>query len=523
MKEKKVKDQNDVGGFLKGVERVGNKLPHPAMIFALLCLIVIIISHFTAKSGLSVTYFDAKAKEKVTKEAVSLLNWEGLAYIFNSATENFTSFEPLGTVLVAMLGVGVAEHSGLFNASLKRLLSNVNPTILTATVVFAGVISNIASDAGYIVVVPLGALIFANAGRHPLAGIAAAFAGVSGGFSANLLLGTTDPLLTNITNEALKAGGIDLELAATCNWYFLFVSTFLITIIGTLVTNKIVEKNLGNYTGSYKADETPLTDLEKRGLNKALIALIIYAVIMALLMFPSNAPFRVLEEGKNAKTLKFFLGHGLIPGMLLLFMIPGIVYGKTVGTIKNSHDFVDTMTKAMQGMGGYLVLAFFASQFVNYFNTTNLGLILAKNGADFLKSINLNGLPLLIIFILVSAFLNLFMGSASAKWAIMAPIFVPMMYEIGLSPALTQVAYRIGDSSTNIITPLMSYFAMIVVFMQKYDKDSGLGTLTSMMLPYSMFFLLGWTLLMIVWYLLGIPVGPDAPLHVQDMVTMLFI
>lgn len=259
-----------MGGFLKGVERVGNKLPHPAMIFALLCLIVIIISHFTAKSGLSVTYFDAKAKEKVTKEAVSLLNWEGLAYIFNSATENFTSFEPLGTVLVAMLGVGVAEHSGLFNASLKRLLSNVNPTILTATVVFAGVISNIASDAGYIVVVPLGALIFANAGRHPLAGIAAAFAGVSGGFSANLLLGTTDPLLTNITNEALKAGGIDLELAATCNWYFLFVSTFLITIIGTLVTNKIVEKNLGNYTGSYKADETPLTDLEKRGLIKLL-------------------------------------------------------------------------------------------------------------------------------------------------------------------------------------------------------------------------------------------------------------
>ena len=200
------------------------------MIFALLCLIVIIISHFTAKSGLSVTYFDAKAKEKVTKEAVSLLNWEGLAYIFNSATENFTSFEPLGTVLVAMLGVGVAEHSGLFNASLKRLLSNVNPTILT-----------------------------------------------------------------NITNEALKAGGIDLELAATCNWYFLFVSTFLITIIGTLVTNKIVEKNLGNYTGSYKADETPLTDLEKKGLNKALIALIIYAVIMALLMFPSNAPFRYLS------------------------------------------------------------------------------------------------------------------------------------------------------------------------------------------------------------------------------------
>ena len=522
-KNKKIKGKNDVGGFLKGVERIGNKLPHPAMIFAILSVIVIIVSYFAAKSGLNVTYFDAKAGEKVTKEAVSLLNWEGLAYIFNSATENFTGFAPLGTVLVAMLGVGVAENSGLFNATLKRLLSNVNPTLLTATVVFAGVISNIASDAGYLVVVPLGALIFANAGRHPLAGIAAAFAGVSGGFSANLGLGTTDPLLTNITNEALKAGGIDMTLAATCNWYFLFVSTFLITIIGTLVTNRIVEKNLGEYHGSYKADESPLTDLEKKGLRNALIAFIIFVVVMAVLMFPANAPFRAVEDGKDIKTLKFFLGHGLIPAMLLLFMIPGIAYGKTVGTIKTSHDLVDAMTKAMKGMGGYLVLAFFAAQFVSYFNKTNLGLILAKNGADFLDSINLKGLPLLIMFILLSAFLNLFMGSASAKWAIMAPIFVPMMYNLELSPALTQVAYRIGDSSTNIITPLMSYFAMIVVFMQKYDEDSGLGTLTSMMLPYSMFFLLGWTILMIVWYLIGLPVGPEAPLHVQDMITMLFI
>lgn len=525
MKEqnKKVKDQNDVGGFLKGVEVVGNKLPHPAIIFAILSVIVIIVSYFAAKSGMSVTYFDAKAGEEVTKEAVSLLNWDGLRYIFNSATDNYTGFAPLGTVLVAMLGVGVAENSGLFDSTLKKLLSNVNPTVLSATVVFAGVMSNIASDAGYLVVVPLGALIFANAGRHPLAGIAAAFAGVSGGFSANLILGTTDPLLTNITNEALRAGGIDMELAATCNWYFLFVSTFLITIVGTLVTNKIVEKNLGEYHGTYQVDENPLTELELKGLRNALIALIIFVAIMAFLMFPANAPFRELEEGKNAMTLKNFLGHGLIPAMLLLFLVPGLAYGKTVGTIKTSHDLVDTMTKAMQGLGGYMVLAFFAAQFVSYFNKTNLGLILAKNGADFLESIGLKGLPLLLMFILLSAFLNLFMGSASAKWAIMAPIFVPMMYNLGLSPALTQVAYRIGDSSTNIITPLMSYFAMIVVFMQKYDKDSGLGTLTSMMLPYSMCFLVGWSLLMIVWYLLGIPVGPEAPLHVQDMVSMLFI
>ncbi len=518
---KKVKDNNDVGGFLKGVEKVGNALPHPAMIFVILSVIVIIISHFAAKSGMHVTYFDAKAGEEVTKEAVSLLNWEGLRFIFNSATDNFTSFAPLGTVLVAMLGVGVAENSGLFSSVLKKMLSNVNPTLLAATVVFVGVISNIASDAGYLIVVPLGALIFANAGRHPLAGIAAGFAGVSGGFSANLIIGTTDPLLTNITNAALKASKIDVQLAPTCNWYFLIASTFLVTIIGTLVTTKIVEKNLGEYQGEYEPDNTPLTDVELRGLRNAGISVLIYIVIMALLMFPEGAPFRTFDEVANAVNLKEFLGHGLILALLLLFLIPGIAYGKTVGTIKNSQDLVKHMADAMSGLSGFLVLAFFCAQFVEYFSQTNLALILAKNGADFLKSINLNGAPLLILFILVSAFINLFIGSASAKWAIMAPIFVPMMYEIGLSPALTQVAYRVGDSCTNIITPLMAYFAMVVVFMQKYDEDAGLGTLTSMMLPYSLSFLGAWTIFLVIWYLLGIPVGPDAPLHVADMASLL--
>lgn len=511
-KEKTVRDANDVGGFLKTVERIGNKMPHPAIIFLLLSVVVIIISHFANSSGLSVTYFDAKVGEEVTKKAVSLLSWEGLRYIFNSATDNFMGFAPIGTVLVAMLGVGVAENSGLFSATLKRLLSNVSPVLLTVAVVFAGIMSNIASDAGYVVVIPLGALIFASAGRHPLAGIAAAFAGVSGGFSANLLLGTTDPLLTNITNEALNAVGMDLQIAATSNWYFLFVSTFLITIVGTLITNKIVEKNLGTYDGSYEVDHKPLTDLEKKGLKNALISILIFIIILALLMFPKNAPLKSLDEASGKVNLNAFLAHGLIPAMLLLFLIPGLVYGKTIGVFKSSHDLIDAMTKSMASMAGFLVLAFFASQFVAYFSETNLALILAKNGAEFLKSINLQGLPLLLMFILLTAFLNLFMGSASAKWAIMAPIFVPMMAELGLSPALTQVSYRIGDSSTNIITPLMNYFAMIVVFMQKYDKKAGLGTLTSMMLPYSLAFLLSWSGLMIIWYLLGLPLGPGAPL-----------
>lgn len=431
--------------------------------------------------------------------------------MFNSATKNFTGFAPLGTVLVAMLGVGVAEWTGLFNTSLKKLLMNANPKFLTPIVLFAGIMSNIASDAGYIIVIPIGALIFAMAGRHPLAGMAAAFAGVSGGFSANLLIGTTDPLLTGITNQALKAAGIDMTLDPTCNWYFLAASTFVLTLIGTIVTDKIVEPNLGTYTGKYRPDNAPVTDLENKALRNATIALIIYVLIMGLLMFPANALFRS-PEPDGVLTLKAFLHDGLIPAILLLFLIPGAAYGWTTGKLRTSHDLVAAMTEAMKSMGGYMVLAFFASQFIAYFGKTNLGLIVSFKGADALEAAGLTGLPLIILFIFLSAFLNLFMGSASAKWAIMAPIFVPMMYRLGLSPALTQVAYRIGDSSTNIITPLMSYFAMIVVFMNKYEEDAGLGTLTSMMLPYSMSFLCFWTIMMALWMMAGLPVGPGAGL-----------
>lgn len=516
---KKKGNAQEIGGFLKGVERVGNALPHPAIIFLILSLIVIAASGIFA--GTSVEYFDAKAGEMVVKEVESLANAAGVRYIFNSATTNFTGFAPLGTVLVAMLGVGVAEWTGLINTTLKKMLSNANPRLLTAVIVFAGIMSNIASDAGYVVVIPLGAIIFANAGRHPIAGLAAAFAGVSGGFSANLLLGTTDPLLTDITNAALEMVGIPMQMNATANWYFLFASTFLLTILGTFVTEKIVEKNLGEYTGSYVPDHEPITEAENRGLRNAGIAVLIYVVFMGLMMALPNGIFREFEEAKNAYTTNAFMSKGFIPAILLFFLIPGAVYGKTTGKMKNSHDLVKGMTVAMQGMGGYLVLAFFASQFVAYFGKTNLGLVIAYNGAELLKALGVNGLVLVILFILLSAFLNLFMGSASAKWAIMAPIFVPMLYEMGLHPALTQVAYRIGDSTTNIISPLMSYFAMIVVFMQKYDEDSGLGTLISTMLPYSMVFLAGWIVFMIIWYLLGIPVGPGAPLHVSALLSMI--
>lgn len=509
---KKQNDSQEVSGFLKGVERVGNALPHPAMIFVILCVAIILISALVSKSGISVEYFDARAGENVTVEAVSLLNADGLRHIFNSATKNYTGFAPLGTVLVAMLGVGVAEWSGLINTSLKRLLTGVPPKLLTAVVIFAGIMSNIASDAGYVVVVPLGAMMFAAAGRHPLAGLAAAFAGVSGGFSANLILGTTDPLLTGITNEALKSAGIGYEMAVTGNMYFMMASTFLLTAVGTFITDRIVEKNLGEYHGSYVPDEAPITEVEMKGLKRAGLSILVFVAVMAFLMVGKNAIFKQ-EDSYGVMNLSYFLNNGLMLAILLAFLIPGYVYGKTVGKINDSNDLVKAMTSGMSSLAGYLVLAFFAAQFVNYFTVSNLGTILSVKGAEFLKAINLTGFPVIILFVILSAFINLFMGSASAKWAIMAPIFVPMLFEIGFSPELTQVAYRIGDSSTNIISPLMSYFAMIVTFAKRYDEESGLGTLISMMLPYSGAFLVFWTILMGVWFALNLPLGPGAFIH----------
>lgn len=500
-------------GLLGSIEELGNKLPHPVVIFVILALIIIVISEITARAGINASYFDPRTNEDVTTYAVSLMNKEGIAYIFNNATSNFTGFAPLGTVLVAMLGVGVAEWTGLIGDTLKKLIRSVPTRLLTAVVVLAGIVSNIASDAGYVVVIPLGAIVFAGAGRHPIAGLAAAFAGVSGGFSANLIIGPTDALLTGITNAALESANIDYSMSVTGNWYFMIASTVILTIVGTWVTTKIIEPRLGQYNGEYMPDDEPLTDLENKGLRCAGIALLIFIVIMAVMLIPENGALRVLDEASGQMTMDYFLSNGLIFAIFFLFAIPGLVYGMTIGKIKSSHDFVESMTESMKSMGSYIVLAFFAAQFINYFSYTNLGTILSVEGAEFLENIGFKGLPLIISFIVLAAFLDLFMGSASAKWAIMAPIFVPMMFNLGLTPELTQIAYRIADSVVNIITPLMSYFAMILVFMKRYDKRSGLGTLISTMLPYSIAFFISWVLLLVIWYFTSIPIGPDAYMH----------
>lgn len=513
MSKKEINKREDKGGGILGwIERLGNRLPHPVVLFIILALIVIIMSDISARMNLSATYFDTSAGEDVTIFANSLLNKDGIAYIFNNAVSNFTGFAPLGTVLVAMLGVGVAEWSGLINTGLKRLIQSVPDSLLTMVIVFAGVMSSIASDAGYVVVIPLGGIVFASAGRHPVAGIAAAFAGVSCGFSANLLIGPNDALLTGLTNEALTSAGIDYQMSVTGNWYFMIASTFLLTIIGSLVTTKITEPRLGKYTGDYQPENTPLTKQESKGLRNALISLLISVVLLGIMLVPENGILRTLDPETGQYTITEFMNNGLIFALFFLFLIPGVAFGMTVGKISDSDDFVEGMIESMRTMASYIVLAFFAAQFISYFAYTNLGTILSVNGARFLESVSFTGFPLILAFIILAMFLDLFLGSASAKWAIMAPIFVPMLFQLGLTPELTQASYRVADSVVNVITPLMSYFAMVLVFMKQYDKKSGLGTLVSTMLPYSFSFAISWIILLGVWYLLNLPLGPGAPI-----------
>ncbi len=506
--------------FLDWVEYVGNKLPHPIALFAIFAIITIILSAVFETMDVSATgdlINRAKGKiETQTITAISLLNAKGVVYMLTHAVKNFTGFAPLGTVLVAMLGVGVAESSGYIPALLKKTVTITPRNLITPVVVFLGIMSNIASDAGYVILIPIGALMFMAYGRHPMAGLAAAFAGVSGGFSANLLIGTLDPLLTGISTEAVHILDLNRNVEPTCNWYFMIASTFVITIVGTLVTNYIVEPRLGVYKNDAEEGVTvitkdPLSERENKALKYANISVLIFIAMIIVQCIPESSFLR------NPKTGSLIAGAPFMQGIILLimlaFLLPAVVYGYTSGKFANHKDFCAALGKAMSTLGPYMALCFVSAQFINYFGYTHLGTIIALKGVQFLKSTGLGGIPLMVLFILFSAFINLFMGSASAKWTILAPIFIPMFMLLGYSPELTLVAYRIGDSCTNIITPLMSYFAMIITFAKEYDRESGIGTLISTMLPYSITFLLAWSLLLIGWMAAGLPLGPGAGLY----------
>lgn len=517
-KTKSTKKGSLYNRWLSGIEAIGNRLPHPIALFAVFSVAVVVISAICSMLGVSATgelIVDGELKE-TTVSVVSLLSKEGLTYMLTNVVNNFTSYAPLGVVLVAMLGVGVAEHSGLINTLLKSAVKITPAKLITPAIVFLGVMSNIASDAGYVILLPLGAMIFRAYGRHPMAGLAAAFAGVSGGYSANLLIGSLEPMLAGISETAATIIDPNYKVAIMGNFIFLFVSTFLITFLGTFVTNKIVEPRLGKYTAELHEEEDTtlrtITDLERKGLRNAGIVAFIYVAVIVLACLPANS-FMKNENGVLFGNPTSTFLNSIVILITLLFMLPGIAYGKTVGTFTKQSGVCDAMSKSMGSMGSFLALAFVSAQFINYFNYTKLGTIIALAGANFFKSINIGLIPLLIIFVLFSAFMNLFMGSASAKWNILAPVFVPMFMLLGYSPELCQLAYRIGDSATNIITPMMTYFAVILTFAQRYDKKAGMGTITATMIPYSLFFLVGWILLLVIWIVLGLPIGVGTSIY----------
>jgi aminobenzoyl-glutamate transport protein len=489
------------------IEKGGNALPHPATLFGLLALAVVLLSAIGAQMNLQATH---PGTGKLI-QPVNLVSIPGLHRILTSLVTNFTSFAPLGTVLVAMLGIGVAEGSGLIGAALRLLVLSAPKRVLTFVIVFAGVLSNTASEVGYVLLVPLAAVIFLAVGRHPLAGLAAAFAGVSGGYSANLLLGTVDPLLAGLSEEAARIIDPTYKVNPACNFYFMFVSTFFIAAAGTWVTERLIVRRLGPYTGDEKPEAMgALAAEEKRGLWWALTAMGVLAALLAWGAIPANG---FLRDPKTGDLLHSPFLSGIVAIIFFAGALPGIAYGIGARTFKNDADVMKSMGKTMATLGSYLVLVFFAAQFVAFFNWTNLGLIFAVKGAELLKASGLGGIPLMVTFVLVAATMNLFMGSASAKWAIMAPVFVPMFMLLGYSPELTQTAYRIGDSVTNIVSPMMSYFALIVAFIERYSPKAGIGTLIALMLPYTVTFLIIWTLLLMVWLALGIPVGPGAELY----------
>ena len=488
--------------MLDRIERAGNRLPHPALLFMYLALAVLVISALTAWAGLAAVH----PVSGETIGVINLLSTEGLHRILTGTVSNFTGFAPVGVVLVAMLGIGVAESSGLINALLRRLVLAAPAGMLSFFVAFAGILSSLAADAGYVVLIPLAAMVFHAAGRHPVAGIATAFAAVSAGFSANLLIGPLDALLAGLSTEGVRLVDTDYTVNAASNWWFIIASTFLLSLTIAMITDRITEKRLTPLSET-PAPETESHDaaLEKRGLRAAGLATLILLVLILAGLIPSGGVLR--DQATGSILSSPFIG-GIVVIIALWAALAGVAYGRAAGTFRSGNDVIEGMENTMGTMAGYLVLMFFAAQFVAWFGWTNLGLISAIGGSELLRALNPNPIVLLLLFILVTAFINLFIGSASAKWAIMAPVFVPMLYLLGISPEGTQMAYRIGDSVSNIITPLMPYFALVLAFVARYDKRSGLGTIIATMLPYSLILLVVWSVLLSIWMLLNIPLGP---------------
>ncbi|HRQ78363.1 MAG TPA: AbgT family transporter [Gemmatimonadaceae bacterium] len=495
---------------LDAVERAGNKLPDPAMLFLVAMVLTWLASW--ALSGVSFADIDPRSGDPIRVR--NMLAGDSLTAFMAEMVRTFVTFPPLGVVLVAMLGLGVAEHTGFIKAALRAVLAITPRVLLTPSVIAVGVLSHIAVDAGYVLVIPLGGIIFYAAGRHPLAGIAAAFAGVSGGFSATFFVPSSlDPLLAGLTQTAAQLRDPAVVINPLNNFYFTTASTFLIVIVGWLLTDLFIEPRLRSTAVDGDPAELPVIEklepAEVRGLWLAAASMFVTAGLFALSLMPESSPWRFAETGELTHA-RAPLMQSIVGLIFVFFLIPGVVYGAASGSVKTHRDVIAAMAKAMSGMGYYVVMAFFCAQFIYAFGQSNIGALLAVKGAQALRDLGMPMAITLIGIVFLSGGVNLLIGSASAKWALIGAIMVPMLMELGVSPDLTQAAYRVGDSSTNIITPLLPYFPLIVVFCKRYVTNSGIGTLVALMLPYSATLLVVWTAFLIGFWLLGLPLGLGA-------------
>jgi aminobenzoyl-glutamate transport protein len=511
--------RNGMQRLLDGIEWAGNKLPDPAMLFVVALVITWLLSlllapvQFEEIDPRSIQRDDAG--QIVQSEPIRVSNQlagTAITTFLARMVRTFVEFPPLGVVLVAMLGVGVADHTGFIRASIKALLHVTARRWLTPVLVLVAIISHSAGDTGYVLVIPLGGAIFSAAGRHPLAGIAAAFAGVSGGFSANFLPSSLDPLLQGFTQSAAQIIDPERLVNPLCNWGFTSASCLIIIGVGWWITDRVIEPRLARIpVDGDEADRPRFEELnpqEWRGLWWSLGVMIIGLLILALAAAPATSPFR--SPGGSLTAPGAPMMDAIIPFIFLLFLVPGTVYGYVTGSVKTHRDIIQGMSQAMSTMGYYLVMAFAAAQFTYVFRESNIGALLAIKGAYFLEGLGLPAQITIVGIIFLSGAVNILVGSASAKWAFLGPIFVPMLMQVGISPELTQAAYRIGDSSTNIITPLLPYFPLIVVYCRRYVKNTGIGTLISLMLPFAIAFIITWTILLLVYWGLGIPLGLQA-------------
>jgi len=491
--------------LLNVIERAGNKLPDPAMLFVIALLLVWVFSALLAP----IEFAEIDPRNGQPIRVQNLLTGTALATFLATMVTVFVNFPPLGIVLVAMLGVGVAEHVGFIGAGLKAMLNVTPRSMLTPMLILVACLSHTATDAGYVLVIPLGGIIFYTAGRHPLAGIAAAFAGVSGGFSANLIPSGIDPLLQGFTQSAAQLIDPDRLVNPLSNWYFTAASTVLVVLLGWYLTDRIVEPRVSTLAVDGDTADMPklepLSPAERRGLVAGGLALLAGIVLLTVWALPATSPLRSPAGELTVFTAP--LMQSIVPLIFLLFLLPGVAYGIAAGTVKTAKDVVNGMSKAMSSMGYYIVMAFFAALFTADFGRSNLGALFALKGATFLQALELPGQVTIVGIIMVTAMVNLLIGSASAKWALLAPIFVPMLMQVGLAPELTQAAYRVGDSTTNIITPLMPYFPLVVVYCQRYVKNAGIGTVASMMLPFSGVFIVTWTIFLLLFWAAGFPLG----------------